>query len=242
MCWPWASEARTNMKVTPNQITAIRVGMAFAAVALFGGSAWSKFAALGFTAGAIALDAVDGYVARRFRLATPLGAQLDILGDRVIENLFVTYFAVRGEISLWVPIVFFVRGTLTDFIRGLAIRAGRSGFGRNSMLESSWGRALVASRASRAAYGVLKCTCFCYLGIELTLLHARTAGRLPLLGDSASLLQLGSRVIVSATVAFCLVRGLPVVWEGRRYLDALARARSTPSRVPSLRGGEGGTR
>ncbi|HJY87361.1 MAG TPA: CDP-alcohol phosphatidyltransferase family protein [Candidatus Acidoferrales bacterium] len=229
------------MKITPNQITTLRVGMAFAAVGLLGGSPWSNFAALGLTAGASALDALDGYVARRCGLATPLGAQLDILGDRVIENLFFTYFAVRGEISLWVPIVFFVRGTLTDFIRGLAARAGRSAFGRNSMLESWWGRALVASRASRAAYGVLKCACFCYLGVELTLPHQGIAGWLPLLGDSASLLHIGSQVIVSATVTFCLLRGLPVIWEGRRYLDVLSRAHSRPSRVPALRGAAGGT-
>ena len=207
--------------MTPNQITALRVGMAFAAVVLFGRNAWANLAALGLTAAAIALDAVDGYLARRKNLATPLGAQLDILGDRVIENLFFTYFAVCGLISLWVPVLFFVRGTLTDFLRSLAARAGKVGFGKNSMLESWWGRALVASRASRAAYGVLKCVCFCYLGLQLTLLRGSVAG-LVLIGPRwMNAVLLGSQILVSATVAFCLVRGLPVLWEGRRYLAAL---------------------
>ncbi len=136
--------------MTPNQITTLRVGLAFAAVVLFGRPAaaarvplWSGIAALSLIAGAIALDALDGYLARRKSLATPLGAQLDILGDRLIENLLSTYFAVCGLISLWVPVVFFVRGMLTDFLRGLAARAGSeradaSAFRRNWMLDSRW--------------------------------------------------------------------------------------------------------
>ncbi|HKW87686.1 MAG TPA: CDP-alcohol phosphatidyltransferase family protein [Candidatus Acidoferrales bacterium] len=200
--------------MTPNQITALRVAMGFAAVALFGRGLWCDVGALALTIGAISLDAVDGYLARRRQLATPLGAQLDIIGDRVVENLFFTFFAVTGLVSLWVPIFFFVRGTLTDFIRGLAARAGRSGFGKNSMLETWWGRSLVASRASRAAYGVMKCLCFCYLGAELTLL------RLPpgtLTAVQAAWLNFAAEALVGATVAFCFVRAVPVAWEGRKY-------------------------
>src|SRR5712692_5686909 len=138
--------------MTPNQITAARVAMAFGAVALFCRNAWADAAALALTIAAIGLDALDGHLARRRKLSTPLGAQLDILGDRVVENLFFTFFAVTGLVSLWVPVTFFARGALTDFLRGLAALTGRSGFGKNSMLETWWGRALVASRASRAAY------------------------------------------------------------------------------------------
>lgn len=203
------------MRITPNQITALRVGMAFAAVALFGRGAWANAAALGLTVAAITLDAVDGYLARRLRLATPLGAQLDILGDRLIENVFFTSFAVAGEISLWVPVFFFFRGTVTDFIRGLAAKTGRAGWGKNSILESRWARALVGSQASRGAYGALKCACFSYLGLELTLRAAGAAGH--------ELLLAGGQALVGATVAFCVMRGLPVVWEGRRYVAELAQ-------------------
>src|SRR5277367_2017980 len=160
--------------MSPNQITAARVAAAFGAVALYmflGAMLAADFAAVLLTVTAIALDGVDGYIARTRGLATPLGAQFDILGDRVVENLFFTCFAVCGLVSLWVPVLFFVRGTLTDFLRSLAARTGRSGFGRNSILETWWGRALVASRASRAAYAILKCLCFCYLGLLLPLPH-----------------------------------------------------------------------
>ena len=164
--------------MTPNQVTLTRVATAFAAVALFtffGNALAADLAAVALTLAAIALDGVDGYLARTRNRATPLGAQLDILGDRVVENLFFTFFAVSGLISLWVPVLFFVRGTLTDFLRALAARTGRSGFGRTSMLESWWGRTLVASRASRAAYAVLKCVCFCYLGLLLPAAHVNVS-------------------------------------------------------------------
>jgi len=205
--------------MTPNQITALRVLMALAAVALFGRHLPANMIAVGLTLAAIALDAVDGYVARRRNLSTPLGAQLDILGDRLIENLFFTYFAVTGLISFWVPLLFFFRGTLTDFLRELAWRSGRVGFGRNSMMETWWGRALVASRFSRAAYGVLKCVCFCYLGLQLTLSSAGSGTVLASLARAWKYeLMAGVQILVLATVAFCLLRGLPVLWEGRRFL------------------------
>src|SRR5580698_7476528 len=164
--------------MTPNQVTLARVAAAFVAVALFsflGKSPIADLTGVALTIAAMALDGLDGYLARVGGLATPLGAQLDILGDRVIENLFFTFFAVSGLISLWVPIAFFARGAVTDFLRGLASRAGRTGFGRDGMLESGWSRALVGSRFSRAAYAALKCLCFCYLGVLLALSRSNAA-------------------------------------------------------------------
>lgn len=207
--------------MTPNQITLLRVLMGFAAVALFARNFWCDLAALALTISAITLDALDGYLARRRKLATPFGAQLDILGDRVVENLFFTFFAVTGLVSLWVPVLFFVRGTSTDFLRSLAARAGRSGFGANSMLQTWWGRALVASRASRAAYGAMKCLCFCYLGVELTLVRLPAAALSP---AQVAWVRAAAEALVLATVAFCLIRAVPVLWEGRRYFVATSTA------------------
>jgi CDP-diacylglycerol---glycerol-3-phosphate 3-phosphatidyltransferase len=207
--------------MTPNRVTAARVAAAFAAVALFNFGAdtlAADLAAVLLTVAAIALDGLDGYLARSRGLATPLGAQIDILGDRVVENLFFTFFAVSGLISLWVPVLFFARGTVTDFLRGLAARSGRNGFGRNSMLDAWWGRALVASRASRAAYAVLKCVCFCCLGVLLPLRH------LPLGQINALLLSI-AQALTGITAIFCLVRAVPVIWEGRRYFAAAEKAR-----------------
>jgi hypothetical protein len=87
---------QVNMKWTPNKVTLLRVAVGFAAVSLFGRGAWASFAAVALTVAAIALDAMDGHIAWRKNLATPMGAQLDILGDRMIENVYFTYFAVVG--------------------------------------------------------------------------------------------------------------------------------------------------
>jgi CDP-diacylglycerol--glycerol-3-phosphate 3-phosphatidyltransferase len=214
--------------MTPNQVTVARVLAAFAAVALFtifGTALAADLAAVLLTVAAIALDGVDGHIARTRGLATPLGAQLDILGDRVVENLFFTFFAVSGLVSLWVPVLFFVRGTMTDFIRSLAARSGRVGFGQNSMLDTSWGRMVVASRASRAAYATLKCLCFCYLGLLIPLPHAPAAW----FSETARLwLSAAGQALVDATVIFCVVRAVPVLCEGLQYLDA---AEKRPARV-----------
>jgi len=111
---------------TPNKVTLLRVAVGFAAVCLFGRGAWPNLLAVVLTVTSIALDALDGHMARKKKMATAVGAQLDILGDRMIENVYFTYFAVVGMVSLWLPILFFVRGAATYFLRNLAMKAGYS--------------------------------------------------------------------------------------------------------------------
>ena len=208
------------MHWTPNKITALRVAVGFAAVNLFGRGPWANLAAVALTVASIALDALDGHLARKKQLATPMGAQIDILGDRMIENAYFTYFAVVGMVSLWLPVFFFARGAMTDFLRSLAMRAGHSGWGANAMLQTWWGRSLVASRWSRGLYAAMKCVCFCYLGLELAL----TRGPVALLGeltDDAHLaIRVGAQALTWATAAFCFLRGLPVLIEGWKFVSA----------------------
>jgi CDP-diacylglycerol--glycerol-3-phosphate 3-phosphatidyltransferase len=206
------------MHWTPNRVTFLRVVVGFAAVCLFGRGPWMNLTAVALTVASIALDALDGHLARRQNLATPVGAQIDILGDRMIENVYFTYFAVVGMVSLWLPVFFFARGAATDFLRGLAMRAGHSGWGANAMAQTWWGRTLVASRWSRGLYAVMKCLCFCYLGLELAL----TRGPVALLGepagDAAAAIRFGALALTWTTAAFCFVRGLPVLVEGWRHI------------------------
>src|SRR5579863_6635767 len=218
------------MHWTPNKVTALRVVVGFVAVGLFGHGTWANLAAVLLTVASIALDALDGHLARKKQMATPLCAQVDILGDRMIENMFFTYFAVVGMVSLWLPVLFFARGAATDFLRGLALKCGYSGWAANSMLQTWWGRALVASRWSRGLYATLKCACFCYLGLELAL----TRGPVALIGAIAGEMHLTIRAVAQiltwATAAFCVLRGLPVFLEGWQFFarDAVAvRARKS---------------
>src|SRR5213594_4615677 len=87
------------MRWTPNKVTLLRVLVGFAAVSLFGHRAWANLTAVGLTVAAIALDALDGHLAREKKMATPVGAQLDILGDRMIENVYFTYFRSEEHTS-----------------------------------------------------------------------------------------------------------------------------------------------
>ncbi|HEX8837561.1 MAG TPA: CDP-alcohol phosphatidyltransferase family protein [Candidatus Acidoferrum sp.] len=202
---------------TPNKVTMLRVAVGFAAVSLFGRGAWPNLLAVALTVLSIALDALDGHLARKKKMATTAGAQLDILGDRMIENVYFTYFAVVGMVSLWLPVLFFARGAATDFLRGLAMKAGRSGWGANAMLETWWGRVLVASRWSRGLYAAMKCLCFCYLGLELALTRGPVALLSGLAGDRHAIVRTGAFALTWATAVFCLVRGLPVLVEGWKY-------------------------
>jgi len=211
---------------TPNKVTLLRVAVGFAAVSLFGRGAWANLVAVGLTVAAIALDALDGHIARKKKMATPLGAQLDILGDRMIENVYFTYFAVVGMVSLWLPILFFARGAATDFLRGLAMKAGHSGWGANGLLQTWWGRALVGSRWSRGLYAAMKCLCFCYLGLELALTRGPVALVSGIAGDVQSMIRTGALTLTWLTAAFCLVRGLPVLLEGWKFFaGSVANAR-----------------
>jgi CDP-diacylglycerol--glycerol-3-phosphate 3-phosphatidyltransferase len=216
--WRAGGARPVSMQWTPNKVTLLRVGVGFSAVCLFGRGAWANLAAVGLTVASIALDALDGHIARKKKMATPVGAQLDILGDRMIENVYFTYFAAVGMVSLWLPVLFFARGAATDFLRGLAMKAGHSGWGANAMLQTWWGRALVASRWSRGLYAAMKCLCFCYLGLELAL----TRGPVALLGTLAAdvqvIIRAGAHVLTWMTAGFCLVRGLPVLVEGWKYI------------------------
>jgi len=202
---------------TPNKVTLLRVIVGFIAVSLFGRGAWQNLLAVALTVTSIALDALDGHIARTKNMTTPVGAQIDMLGDRVIENMYFTYFAVVGMVSLWLPILFFARGAVTDFLRGLAMRAGHSGWGANAMLQTWWGKTLVASRWSRGAYAALKCICFCYLGLEMALTHGPVQLLGPMTLDVHAAIRAGAQILAWVTAAFCVVRGLPVLLEGWKF-------------------------
>jgi hypothetical protein len=99
------------------------------------------------------------------------------------------------------------------------------------MLQTWWGRALVASRWSRGVYAALKCLCFCYLGLELAL----TRGPVALVGELASdvhaAIRIGAQVLTWSTAAFCLLRGFPVLAEGWRYFPGEVGAARAAKRV-----------
>ena len=152
------------------------------------------------------MDWFDGYVARVRHEVTEMGAVLDVALDRSVENILWITFAYLAMAPLWVPIVFLLRSFIVDGIRGVALTRGKSGFG---MMHTAMGRFLVASRFMRALYGLAKAVVFSLLYLT----HA-----LALKYPSAALaLHPLNQGLILFTVALCVIRGIPVLLDGRIY-------------------------
>jgi len=204
--------------MSANMITLIRLLLVFVVVALFNINFYANLAMLIMTIIIIAMDWADGYVARKKGIASDFGALFDIAGDRIVENVLWIYFAVIGLVPFWIPIVVVVRGFITDFIRSIAFTKGKTPFGKKTMMDSGWAKALVSSRISRGIYAVSKVVAFCYLAGILTLKSAITQFSLSMPDTLMSVLLIIGAVIVYVTIAMCIIRGLPVIWDGRKYL------------------------
>jgi len=155
------------------------------------------------------MDWFDGYVARLRDEVTELGAVLDIAIDRAVENILWISFMYLGLVPLWVPIVFLIRSFIVDSIRAVALTRGKSGFG---MMHSPVGRFLVASRFMRALYGLAK-------GVIFGLLYLTWALALK---DPNILITLHplNQALIFFTTGLCLIRGLPVIFDGRVLFES----------------------
>lgn len=196
--------------ILANLITLSRLPLLlFLLVALFYVSSWQwQVFFLGLLIVLFLMDWFDGYVARLRNEVTELGAVLDIALDRAVENILWIAFMQLGLVPLWVPVVFLVRSFVVDGIRGAALAKGKSGFG---MMHSFWGRFLVASRFMRALYGLAKCTTFGFLWLT----HALSLKSPGLAAD----LHLANQVLILCTVGLCVLRGVPVILDGRLYFQ-----------------------
>ncbi|CAN5475131.1 CDP-diacylglycerol--glycerol-3-phosphate 3-phosphatidyltransferase [soil metagenome] len=191
----------------PNFITVSRVVLALATLALLyiPGSKESQQSylwwAFALTVIVIWADGLDGFFARKLNQATKLGAILDIAGDRAVEMAYWIVFASLGWIAVWVPLLFLVRGTFVDAMRSQASSEGYTAFGAKTMMQSGIGKFLVASNFSRFTYAVVKALAFCLV----------IAAQTTLLKDSWA--QPTASLLVYLSAAFCLLRGLPVLFE-----------------------------
>lgn len=206
--------------MTANTITIGRVILAFVAIWLFSLKFYSAIAALMLTILVIYLDSLDGYVARRLKVASDLGALLDITGDRIVENIYWIYFAAINMISVWVPVIVITRSFLVDTVRSVAFAEGKTAFGKKTMMKSVFTRALTSSRFSRAVYGVAKVVVFCYLGALLAIHKGIEQELFGLNAPVFAFLKMVAKIIVYVVVVMCVVRGLPVLWDGREYILA----------------------
>ena len=167
-----------------NTITISRTVLTFGVLAGLGRHFWLDIALIFAIAFIIALDALDGYIARKRNATSETGAVLDTLADRMIENTFWIYFSVSGLLPVWVPIVVMCRGFLTDALQGM-----------HGVPQTGWRFALTRTRVSRFVSGVSKLLAFVSLASTSVFENVR--------------LENVSLVLALFAVGVCLLRGVP---------------------------------
>ncbi len=171
----------------------------------------------------IVLDGLDGYVARKHNECSKFGSVFDIIGDRVVENLYWIAFAVIGWVGVWVPMVVVTRGIITDGLRSMALAQGYTAFGDSTMMKNKFCHFLTASRFSRAVYGTAKALVFLVLIVayipNLEYYEPLTIEQFLKFADLQPVLVIIANILVYVTVAMCVIRGIPVLIESKRFID-----------------------
>ena len=194
-----------------NAITLFRLFLTFIVIGLFKRSnVYIDIACIVTILIIFILDSVDGIVARKQNQTSTFGAVFDIAADRIVENVFWIYFAVIDDrISFWLPIAVVTRGFLTDGVRSIALTEGKTAF---EMSSAAWSRALTSSRFSRGLYGLTKMLTFIFLPATLVLNDIYPD--VPIVATFSSV----SVIIAYVAVAMCIIRGIPVLVDGWRYI------------------------
>ena len=160
---------------------------------------WIRIASIGIIPLLFYMDSLDGYLARTLNCATKFGSVLDVVGDRIVENVLWLLLAYLHIIPFWIPVIVIMRGFLTDGFRSVALAEGYTTF---AMMKSKIGWWLVASPASRTSYAILKAVMFT-VGLAIWSFK---------LNQNVWLLY-GFYALVALTVIQCLIRGIFAVKE-----------------------------
>lgn len=110
----------------PNAITLSRLVLAAVFVVAMGfeGLGGGMTALVSFSVAA-ATDWLDGYLARKMGLVTPLGKLLDPLADKILVCAAFVFMSVEGFAPVWVTAVIIAREFLVTGLRQIAIEAGQ---------------------------------------------------------------------------------------------------------------------
>ena len=170
----------------------------------------------------LALDTLDGVVARRRGETSLMGSILDIAADRTYELVLWVSFAGIGLLPIGIPLIVIIRTTLTDAIRTIGVGQGEAPFQQQ---RSRVTRFLVSAPVMRSGYSATKILAFCGLTLAYGL-----SGYPP--GSSAQAaaapIHQVSLWIAWAAAAFCVLRGLPVIVDAFKTYWNPAKAKKGP--------------
>nr|MBA4405132.1 hypothetical protein [Nanoarchaeum sp.] len=155
MCEKKFNAIRNNIA---NLIVLFRISLIFIAILLLNIENFS-YRILGLIVFLISifLDYLDGYFARKLQITSRVGATLDMLGDRITENVMLVFFAYKYLFPLEIALFFIVRAFISDYIRSLNFYSGKGIYDINT---SRLGALFVASPLSRVLYLLAKTLLF----------------------------------------------------------------------------------
>lgn len=109
----------------PNAITLSRLVLTavFVAGTAFCSATGHWIALVAFVIAAIS-DFLDGYLARRLGLVTPLGKLLDPVADKVLVCSAFVYLSAENFCPVWVTVLILAREFLVTGLRQIAVEAG----------------------------------------------------------------------------------------------------------------------
>ena len=113
-----------------------------------------------------------------------------------------------GLISVIVPLIVLTRGIITDSLRSLALEKGFTPFGEKTMMQGKIAKFIVASNFSRFTYAVCKAIAFLFMLI----------GHAPFNYPYKEIVLQTGVICTIIAVIFCVLRGLPVIFESKRFL------------------------
>lgn len=88
-------------------------------------STWGHVTALVLFVIAAISDFVDGWLARKLNLVTPLGKLLDPLADKILISAAFVFLTAKGLCPVWITALIIGREFLVTGLRQIAIEAGQ---------------------------------------------------------------------------------------------------------------------
>lgn len=149
-----------------NTISILRIFLLLVTIYFFfSGNFYFRFTSIILVVILIYADFLDGYFARKYNVDSKFGGVIDVMVDRIIENVFWISLALLSVVPAWAPILIVIRGISTDAFRSIALTKGKGTF---EMMGSKLGYIFVKSRVARGFNNVLKTAVFTLGAVYLT--------------------------------------------------------------------------